>query len=352
MLAYFSSMFLLMFLSFCEHYRLLVSKNIAIFYAIIVVVLFTGLRGDVGQDTSNYLIMYENIYAFKDKLEVGFYTLMRIFQYLNFDFNFFLFFIALCSVSFYFFAISKLVHKGYVIFAFLLIFCDLYIYFNFSGIRQGLALSLCMVSSYFAFQQKWKTFVLFVLFAFLMHKSAIVFLISYPILKYRVNFKLSTIIKLITVAILSVALTRFVIYSSDYFTFIKGAALYLSEDYNKLSWSAYFVGLIRRLYPVLFFLFFFKVLKNDKVLMAFFSLYMFGFAIFALNYPILQDTSVRLSSYFTIFESILMARMLYNLNFRFNRFVIYCVVGMVMFFKIYTYSILDEYDYHLVSGLF
>ena len=56
-----------------------------------------------------------------------------------------------------------------------------YFEFSLSGLRQTLALSLTMLS-YFGIKKKdWKMFVLLVLLASLFHKSALIFLIAYPV---------------------------------------------------------------------------------------------------------------------------------------------------------------------------
>ena len=56
-----------------------------------------------------------------------------------------------------------------------------YFEFSLSGLRQTLALSFTMLSFFSIKKKKWKSFVFMVLLASLFHRSALIFLIVYPI---------------------------------------------------------------------------------------------------------------------------------------------------------------------------
>jgi len=316
----------------------------------VFVIMFTSLRGDVGQDTSNYLLMYLDFENYKEHLELGFYYIMSVFSSLGFSFNFFLFILSIFSVTLYYVAVSKFIPRKYIILSFMIIFCDLYIYLNMSGLRQGIALSICLFSSYAAFRSRYLVFIFLVLFATLFHKSAVIFFIVYPLLKFQLRFDFKQL-SLIAIGCVSLFIfTKFVLFGNVNLAFIKGGVMYLSEGYNTFSINAYIIGFCRRFYPIFLFLCFYKNMKDDPISMSVFNVYLFGFILYAINYPIFQDITVRISSYFTVFESILVVRILMSLKYRINKVVVLSMIYFVVYFKIFTYSSLDAYKYTLFSG--
>lgn len=350
MLAYNLVFFLLLFFSFAERFNLLISRYVPILFSILIVVIFTSIRGDVGQDTSNYLLMYNDIANYKDKLEPGFYYIALFFTSFGFHFNFFIFVTTVFSVAFYYFTILKFVPRKFVVLSFVIIFCDMYMYFNISGMRQGIALSICLVSSYFAFRRKALIFVLIVLFAATVHKSALVFLVVYPLLKLKVDFSFKKILMILSFSLICFVSTKYFLLGNESLSFIKGSVMYLSEGYNKFSINAYIVGFLRRLYPLVLFFVFYKNIKNDLITKSFFNVYLFGFVFYSINYPIFQDITVRISSYFLIFEAIIVIRILSSIRSSVNSLVVFVVIFIVVYFKISTYARLDAYHYELLQG--
>lgn len=71
-----------------------------------------------------------------------------------------------------------------------------YFEFSLSGLRQALALSFTMLSFFSIKKKKWIVFVLLVLLASLFHRSALIFLIVYPIAHSRVG-KLHLVVAII-----------------------------------------------------------------------------------------------------------------------------------------------------------
>lgn len=351
MLAYNLMFLLLVFFSFAERFNLLLSRYVAIYFSILLVILFTSIRGDVGQDTSNYLLMYNDIEKYKEHLEVGFYSLVKLANFIGLSFNGFLLVVSTLFVSFYYAGLAKFVPKKYVILSFLIIFCDLYIYFNISGLRQGIALSICLFSSYFAYRRSFISFLFLVIVAALFHKSAAVFLLVYPLLKLKIDYSYKQIF-IIGVCCVLLFYTTKTLFGSESLSFIKGGEMYLSENYNKFSPSAYVVGFLRRFYPIFLFFYFYKQNKNDHVLTSVFNVYLFGFVFYAINYPILQDVTVRFSSYFTMFEAVIVVRILVNLKHGLNKLLVLSIIYFIVYFKIFTYASLDAFEYKLMDGVF
>lgn len=60
--------------------------------------------------------------------------------------------------------------------------------FNMNGLRQGLAMSICLISYEFAKRRKLLPFLLIVLLAMTFHRSSIIYLLVYPLCNYKPSF--------------------------------------------------------------------------------------------------------------------------------------------------------------------
>ena len=72
----------------------------------------------------------------------------------------------------------------------LLFFNLRFFYFTLSGLRQAIAMSIILISYEHLKKRNLKLFVMQVLIASLFHLSALVFLIAYPLTKWKINFKI------------------------------------------------------------------------------------------------------------------------------------------------------------------
>ncbi|WP_272580776.1 EpsG family protein [Providencia sp. PROV266] len=343
---------LLLILSIIEKRNLLGNRIVPIFISFIFVLVFSSLRGNVGQDIPNYKDIYDNIFMNKDILEIGFYYFTYAIKFLDLDFNWFLFFSALLSLSFYYYGLIKFLNTGFVILAFMLIFCDTYMYFNMSGIRQGIALSMILLSAYYAYKKSTLKFIILIFSAVLFHKSAIVGLLIYPIINVNVKFNA----KNLTLLFLCIGAWLFVLpYIMNNFLMnsnIKGTTMYLSESYNEFSLSAYIIGIIRRIYPLLLILIFRKNIERSHLIKGITNVYLLGFIIYLINYPVLQDITVRLSSYFLLFEAIIIVTILKNIQSKFNLYFIYSLVFIFIYLKLMNYANISTYHYHFYEPIF
>jgi len=349
MFAYNLMLVILASLSLAERFNILGSRYVPILCSMIFVIIFTSARGDVGQDTSNYLLMYLDMENYKEYLELGYYYTAKTFSDFGFSFNFFLLITSIFSVTLYYVAISKFIPRKYIILSFMIIFCDLYIYFNISGLRQGIALSICLFSSYFAYRGRYFPFIFLVVLATLYHKTAVLFLIVYPLLKLKINFSFKQLSFITLGCVFSFILSKFFLFGNESLSFMKGINMYLSEEYNTFSINTYIVGFLRRFYPIFLFFWFYKNIKNDQITKSIFNVYLFGFVFYAINYPIFQDITVRISSYFIVFESILVVRIFMSLSNSLNKSIVLLMIYFVVYYKIFTYSSLDAYKYTLFS---
>ncbi|EPN6882162.1 MULTISPECIES: EpsG family protein [unclassified Providencia] len=352
MAAYNVIFFSLLILCIAEKKNLLGNRFIPIFISFIFVLLFTGLRGNVGQDIPNYKEIHKNITLYYDHIEYGFYYLVIFFKWINLDFTFFIFFSSIFFIFLYYYALYKFLGVGLVIFAFLFIFCDLYMYFNMSGIRQGIALSIVLLSGYYAYKRNFIKFIILVFLATLFHKSAIVALLIYPIIKIRIQKHIRFYILLSVISLLWIALFPSFIKTTTLLSDIKASSMYLSDDYNELSISAYLIGIIRRVYPILLFFLFYKKIKECPLTLSLFNVYLFGFIMYLLNYPILQDVTIRISSYFILFEPVLVISILSKITSKKNYLLICSLILSLMYIKILIYSSLPAYQYDFFDTIF
>lgn len=348
MIPYFIVFFALVLLSFCEYLNLFKKRMIPICIAFTIVALFSGLRGDVGQDTANYLNIFNNLNTFKGDIEIGFYIFNVFFKYIYFNFDAFLLSCAIFSLFFYFYAIYKFLGVGLLVATFTIIYSDIYLYFNLSGLRQGIALSIIMLAGYYAMRKFKYKFIFSIILATLFHKTAIIALIFWPLLNFNLERYLNIylIIFMILISVLWILISKQFIEILAHSLNIRGANMYLSESYNKFSVEAYIIGIVRRLYPIVFVFILTRFnFKNDLFIKKIFFIYFFGFVLYLINYPIFQDITVRLSSYFIIFESILVVYILVNTKYMINKIFYITVLSIILSYKLFTYASLPKYQY-------
>lgn len=355
MLAYHIVFIVLGLLAISERNIFFGHKNVPILISVVIVILFTSLRGDVGQDTSNYMLIYDNLDAHlgdgNNGVEIGFYFFAKVIRGLGGSFNVFLFFTAIFSLSFYFWGLYQLCNAKYIIFAFMILFCDIYMYFNFSGLRQGIALSICLLSAHYALNKRIGLFLLCIMLAFMFHKSSLIALLIYPLVRVNIRYGIKLFVVLMPLIIAWVVFLQRIMSDPSVMAVIKGGEMYMSQAYNDGTVGAYVIGLGRRGYLLAIAVIFRKKIFENYHVKAIFNVYFFGFIFYAVNYPFVQDVSVRLSSYFILFEPVLLVLILLKLRYEFNRLLIFFVVVFIVFYKLFTYASLESYQYHFINNL-
>jgi hypothetical protein len=170
----------------------------ALFASILLFLIFALKNNSVGIDIQSYATAYSanKVAAFTDYsqslMDAGFITLLKIFAKANIPFQVFLGFIYFIICVCLFYSTLKLSPSPLLSF---FIFTT-FIYFNFfiSGLRQSLAISLCLVALTILLTKGidplW-TFLYFVIvsLATSFHKSAFVFFIPYFLFYARLNEK-------------------------------------------------------------------------------------------------------------------------------------------------------------------
>ena len=191
----------------------------------IVLFLFLALRSEfVGNnDTNNYCDVYEyatkitSLKQFLDEkksMESGFLIYVFVLsRFLRFRQALIISssFIFAGSASLFIYKNSKNVSLSFLIY----ITLGLMI-FEATAMRQGIAISICMLAFSFSKKRKFILFVLSVLLAFTFHKTAIVFLIVYPLGFLKKNWLITAAFVLVGVSCLFFGNT-IMSYANDYF---------------------------------------------------------------------------------------------------------------------------------------
>lgn len=166
----------------------------------IAIITMIGLRHpSMGIDLGygryyGYLSSYEILSEMKWKYvitkpflnyEVGYRLFNRFLGMFNLDIQSFLFICAGISIAPILYIIYKYSESSivsYMIYIGLPVFQLLY-----SGLRQDIAIGLCVLSLVFVIKKKLVPFLIIVIIAFTFHSSAIIFLISYPLYHFKVS---------------------------------------------------------------------------------------------------------------------------------------------------------------------
>lgn len=313
-------------------------------FACYIIICFTFLRDGVGKDWNNYVDIY-NHSNYID-IEVGYKYINHLFSSNKIEFNYFLLLISTSCVTLIAIALNKQVK--YKIIAILVIFSDLYLYFNFSGMRQGIALAFILLSMSFIYNKKIILFIFTILIASLFHKTALVFLFAYSVNYINLTSKNNIIILTFCMA-LALLFNEYIInYISTNFN-THSTNLYFSSEYNNASLSDYITGLLKRSLPLLIIFIFKPFDKNNNIYV---NIYIIGFIFYVFFYLLLPDIAVRISSYYIICDSIIYSLILSSVNLNRNRkFLIFSLILIAYGYKVYTYSLLPSFFYNSILSI-
>lgn len=295
-----------------------------------VLVLFAGLRDKVGTDWAAYYDFYQ---FGTDRVEIGYATLNNFFSGLGLNYNLFLILLNTLSLCLMFQFFNR--NTKYSVLALLIFFSDFFLYFNLSGIRQAIAISITCYSINFALERKKMQFFLLIFIAILFHFSSLIFIFAYFISKKILNIK-QFLMYLLFFTIGTILLN----YISDFITMytMKNADVYVNyqEKAQNLQ-SLFYIGIAKRFIIIVLILKFGRKLFEYENFTYFFNLYLFGFAIYLSTYMVSPDIGVRMSSYFTIVDTVLAGAILFvnkNLN---VRILIISIFSLISIYKLVGY---------------
>ncbi|MBR2614403.1 MAG: EpsG family protein [Clostridia bacterium] len=234
----------------------------------LLIVFVVGFRHvNVGtRDTETYWKMYEN--AMNSSSLKAFLTNHKVFE------TFFLF--SECLFSFFLWALAKIIpnpqilifitsafvtisvlcfifkHSKNTMLSVLMYICLGAMTFNMNGMRQAVAIAICLFAYGFAKDKKLIPFLLIVLIATLVHKSAIFFVVVYFVPYFKLNLKSCLFFALLVIAFILLSDRLAVLFDS-----------FTGEDYGEgESFSS--GGYITLLIYILTIIFAFITAKNNK----------------------------------------------------------------------------------------
>ena len=152
-------------------------------YAALLFAFIFGIRYGVGRDYPAYLTNYLSYlkFGYSDAHdELGFDYYQRICAFLNFHPTIFFGIISFVEMYLLYYALRN---RKYLLLPFTLIFFISAAWLPFSsGVRQAIAFCLFFLAVDYIDLKYWKNYLLLIFLAFMIHKSAIILLVFYPLL--------------------------------------------------------------------------------------------------------------------------------------------------------------------------
>lgn len=195
----------------------------------------------------------------------------------------------------------------------------------FSALRQGIAVALCNLSIIYIIEKKWKHFLFWVIAASLFHKSALLFLIAYPI--FHLRFR-SFLWKLLSLAVLPLILSLRSYLFPVFALILKKNAL---VDNN----GAYNLMLIY----IIVYVFCLIFARRDDVYNGFVNL--FYIAVVGMIFSGVYSTAVRVVYYFMISMSFVVPMAINSIKSKYFRLPVCIFIALI-----FIYSALILLRYH------
>ena len=320
---FFTPLFLYLFLKVDREKKQKIS--LLSFFFILFILLI--LKADsVGVDTKFYIstfnnmkhISWDDIFQLKTS-EYGFYSLTYLCSKI-FDstqaYLFVIYFLILIITYFYY---KKNSENSIVTIIFILgidTFCLL-----FSGLRQSIAISLCMLASFFMYEKNLKNFLRYVIIVFIattFHQSSLIFFVAYPLSIIKLKSK--------NLPIILTCYSLIFLMRKKILTFIIPYLPIKYQLYNYGTGGAYRMILLLLLIVILLFIFD-KNIHDKKYEMC---RNMVVFSSFIFIFSNIHFLAARFSYYYIVFLPICMQKLFTKNNSIILKSVIICL-GIVMF---------------------
>jgi len=314
-------------------------------FSCVVMWLLAGLRSGTGTDWYNYY----NIYIEKpDGLEIGYTFLNNLFSDLNIHYNLFLLIINGFAILLMYKFIKRNAYIGII--GLLIFFSDSFLYFNLSGVRQAIAISIVCFGFKYVLSKEYVKFILIIVLACSFHLSSFIFVFVCFIPRYKLSLKFIVIV-LVTAVLFNILLQSI----SDFITLftLKNSEFYINQQVYEFNIvTAYYIGAIKRSVIIFLCLIYGEKMFKNSNSRYLFNIYLLGFVIYLVLYKISPDIGTRLSVYFTIFEIILAGNLIYfNNKISVKLFLFFIFVSMACY-KLFGYMNNDRYEYYLIFNLF
>lgn len=309
-------------------------KKILITLLTIQLIVLLSLRSlNIGIDIPNYLNFFQNVVPnipsvqfYEHRFEIGFKILTKVISLITLNGHIYLTIIAIIVMIPVGVIIYKYSKMPFLSFA-------LYISFNFyafsfSGLRQSIAYGIVLLSYKSIIERKFIRFLLIVLLASTFHKTAIVFLLAYPLSKVKLN-KLTILLT----AVLILVIYKF---KRNIFGFVVDNIYtdYEIVETGAINWFLFSVAIIMFLL-----LFYKKIINQSSEINALYIIVILGVII--MMFSSIGTNVMRLANYFYIFIILLIPEVLSvsrNKLFAFYSlyFLIILISTLYLWFLLYT----------------
>ncbi|WCT13167.1 EpsG family protein [Mucilaginibacter jinjuensis] len=204
-------------------YGSLTSAKLTEYIWFFILVLFVGLRKDVGTDYPAYEQIYTEISSFGDtsySVEPGYFFINQLVAFFHGDFLWVTLITAFISAAFLFKAINFFLNRdekgiGYIVFISIGVF---FVYY-FSGIRQGVTISIFLFAIKYIIERRLTYYLFFLLLGSLFHTSILFFIPLYWVSSVPFRRDLIFIGSIVSLILARVGITALIFgYIIDLFT--------------------------------------------------------------------------------------------------------------------------------------
>lgn len=313
--------------------------------SIMWLVLFEGLRWEIGTDWDSYYVVFT--YDEEHHMDVGYLFLNRLIKYFTSNYTVFVLTITLFVYCVMFIAIRK--YSPNALMSLCIYYCSMVGLWGCN--RQILAAMICILSLKFIQERRLMLFMMTVFFACLFHKTAIIFIPAYFL--FNLNYSQKQAYAIVLIAFI-VGLLHLV----NKLPFVEYLAYMDSIDNGNTDFSGYLadkaakVSLMGSFKKILYVGL--AIYVKDKVpfnsYKGLLTLYIFGGCLFLVfNGSVLQLFAGRGTLYYNIFECIVMPWVVYYLfpNKKLSKniwFFLFVVYFYLMWRDMNSYFILDGID--------
>ncbi len=320
--------YMIIFLSFSK----MIKTDLFFYLSFAILVLFSGLRFDVGVDFISYSQMFVD---FRNEtapflFEPANMFIINMVNMLNIDYQaiFFIYSLLIMSGVFYF---IKNLSPSKEVSILLFVTIGIFYFSTFNGIRQWAAISIMLIAIVKLIEAKHIQFVLFIILASLFHLSAI---ILFVLVFFKFRFKFLYLIVILFSSLLATELLLFIINNSQYAMYLnevkfdqKGNPLLLLIYISILIYIPWFLGYFSR-----------KITLNTHEIVLL-NMNLMSILILMLGYQLNIDflSLMRVNMYFQIQLIVLIPMMMNKVqNHKINFMLMYLAVVFLFFYYFNT----------------
>lgn len=319
----------------------------------LISVLIGGLRYNTGTDWAQYYFFFTDNHTFENfensPFEYGYILLNYLLKSITEQYNILLIVMTAMVCLLKFSCIFRYAHFPLVV---LLLNFAFYLG-DFFAVRQILALAITVYSVRYIIEKDLKRFLLFLLFAVLFHRTAIIFLFAYWIFPMKINLKHVVVVIFACLALSQIQMIDSITSMNLDSMYMDKLQLYQAAKENDISFgtaSSNEEKLLNSTIKKICFLslFFFirkRVAQQNENYNGFLNLSIFSNIIFAFFMNTIPEIALRLVVYYNFFEIFLLSNFLFITDKWYFRIFILLILGVIAFSRYYygLYQFYDEY---------